>query len=128
MVFLDSNVILEVILKDRPKRHQVKEYLEYISESDEPSSISMLSVHLIMHFGRKEQIDDGLLQAVINENELFALSLDDYEWALANEKRKDFEDALQIAVAVRSGCDSFITLDTSLAKAYGDLPFKIATV
>ena len=128
MVFLDSNILLEVILKGRTKRSQVKEYLESISKSDDFSSISMLTVHLIMHFGRKEQIDDGLLQAVINENELLALSNEDYDWALANERDKDFEDALQLAVAMRAECDIFVSLDKRLTRDYSDLPIKILTI
>jgi len=128
MVFLDSNILLEVILKGRTKRSQVKEYLESMSKSDDFSSISMLTVHLIMHFGRKEQIDDGLLQGVINENELLALSYEDYDWALANERGKDFEDALQLAVAMRAECDTFVSLDKRLARDYSDLPIKILTI
>jgi predicted nucleic acid-binding protein len=88
----------------------------------------MLTVHLIMHFGRKEQIDDYFLQAVINENELFSLSAEDYEWALVNERGKDFEDALQLAVAMRTNCDTFLTLDKKLARDYADLPLKILVV
>ena len=128
MVFLDSNILLEIILKDRVKRYQVRKYLESISKLDDFSSISMLTVHLIMHFGRKEQIDDYFLQAVINENELFSLSAEDYEWALVNERGKDFEDALQLAVAMRTNCDTFLTLDKKLARDYADLPLKILVV
>ena len=88
----------------------------------------MLSVHLIMHFGRKEQANDDFLKGVIGQNELFALLYEDYKWALANETRKDFEDALQLAVAIRSGCETFVTLDTKIDKVYVDLPIKIITV
>ena len=128
MVFLDSNILLEIILKDRVKRSLVKEYLESMSKSNDFSSISMLTVHLIMHFGRKEQIDNDLLECVINENELFALSGEDYEWALVNERGKDFEDALQLAVAMRAECDTFVTLDKRLAREYNDLPINILTI
>lgn len=128
MVFLDSNILLEVILKGRTKRSQVKEYLEYMSKSDDFSSISMLTVHLIIHFGRKEQIDDSLLQGVINENELLTLSSEDYDWALANERGKDFEDALQLAVAMRAECDTFVSLDKRLVRDYSDLSIKILTI
>lgn len=125
MVFLDTNVLLEIILKDRNKRKRVEDFLTSVSE---PTAISILSVHLIMHFGRKEKAEDAFLEGVIRENELLAVSPEDYLWALNNEKNKDFEDALQIAVATRSGCEKFVTLDAKLAKAYADSPINILAI
>jgi predicted nucleic acid-binding protein len=125
MVFLDTNILLEIILKDRAKKLQVENFLKVVSE---PSAISMLSVHLIMHFGRKEQANDEFLEGVIRENKLLTLIPEDYEWALVNEKKKDFEDALQMAVAIRAGCEAFVTLDSDLAKAYAGLSIKIVTI
>lgn len=125
MVLLDTNIVLEIILKDRAKRRQVEDFLISVNE---PTAISMLTVHLIMYFGRKEKTNDEFLEGFIGENELFTLSPEDYSWALANEKGKDFEDALQIAVALRMGCEKFVTLDTKLAKAYAGLPTNILTV
>jgi len=125
MVFLDTNILLEIILKDRAKKLQVENFLKVVSE---PSAISMLSVNLIMHFGRKEQANDEFLEGVIRENKLLTLIPEDYEWALVNEKKKDFEDALQMAVAIRAGCEAFVTLDSDLAKAYAGLSIKIVTI
>jgi predicted nucleic acid-binding protein len=125
MMFLDTDVLLEIILRDRPKRKQVENFLVSVSE---PTAVSMLSVHLIMHFGRKEKAEDEFLEAVIGENELLVLAPEDYYWALKNEKRKDFEDALQIAVATRTGCEKFVTLDARVAKAYADSPISILTI
>lgn len=125
MVFLDANILLEIILKGRAKRLQVENFLAALSE---PTAISMLSVHLIMHFGRAERANDEFLEDVIRENELLTLIPEDFVWALVNEKKKDFEDALQMAVAVRTGCKAFVTLDNNLAKAYAELPINIMTI
>jgi predicted nucleic acid-binding protein len=122
MVFLDASVILEITLYDRPHFKQAQKFLETVEDD---TAISMLSAHLIMHFGRKQQIADPLLQGVIGENELLAITPEDYVWALANERGKDFGDALQIATAIRSGCTTFVTFDASLAKAYTSLPMAI---
>jgi predicted nucleic acid-binding protein len=54
MIFLDTKVMLEIILKDRPHFEQAQKFLETI---DDYTALSMLSTHLIMHFGRKEQVD-----------------------------------------------------------------------
>ncbi|MHB1864971.1 MAG: type II toxin-antitoxin system VapC family toxin [Candidatus Saccharimonadales bacterium] len=125
MLFLDTNILLEIILRDRAKKVQVENYLSLVSD---PTAISMLSVHLVMYFGRKEKAEDRFLKGAIGENELLALLPEDYEWALKNEKRKDFEDALQVSVAIRTGCEKFITIDDKLAKAYADFPVSIITI
>ena len=125
MVFLDANILLEIILKNRTKMVKVESYLSSVNE---PTAISMLSAHLIMYFGRKEKAENEFLEGVIEENELLALLPEDYEWAIKNEKRKDFEDALQLSIATRSGCNTFVTLDNNLAKSYIDLPINIISI
>lgn len=122
MIFLDANTLLEITLADRPYYTQVQHFLE---NTDEATAISMLTSHLVIHFGRKAQIDDAFLHAVLNENKLLALTPEDYEWAANNERGSDFEDALQMSIAIRSGCSSFVTLDAALAKRYTKLPIRI---
>lgn len=122
MVFLDANVILEITLKDRLYFDQASQFLETVNDD---TTISLLTVHLVMHFGRQAGIADELLERVIGENELLSITPEDYVWAVLNEKGKDFEDALQVATAIRNRCDSFITFDTDLAKAYAGFPIEI---
>lgn len=122
MIFLDTNILLEVVLTDRPHFKEVERFVAKISEE---TAVSLLTVHLVMYFGRKEQANDAFLHAVLNENKLIPLTQEDYEWATDNENGNDFEDALQIAAAVRSGCTTFVTLDKQLAKRYTGLPIKI---
>lgn len=124
MIFLDTNIVLEIILKNRPHFAQAQKFLEKV---DDDTAISILSTHLIMHFGRKEQIEDSLLENVINENELLSITPEDYVWAVLNEQGRDFEDALQIATAIRNRCETFVTFDMSLAKDYSKLPITIVT-
>ncbi len=122
MIFLDTNILLEIILTNRSRYTHVKHFLEMTQEE---TAISILTAHLVLHFGRKEQAEDAFLHAVLGENKLLALTPADYKWAANNEQGKDFEDALQIASAIRSGCSSFVTLDTTLAKRYAKLPIKL---
>ena|SRR2546421_7350480 len=122
MIFLDTNILLEITLVGRPHYTQAKHFLENTKEA---TAISMLTSHLVMHFGRKAQTEDAFLHAVLNENTLLALMPEDYEWAVSNERGNDFEDALQVSIAIRSGCSSFVTLDAALAKRYTKLPIKI---
>lgn len=122
MVFLDTNILLEITLNNRVHFPQVKRFLEAV---DDETAVSTLSAHLVMHFGRKEHADDAFLQGVIAENKLLDITSEDYIWAVANERGKDFEDALQIATALRAGSIAFVTLDRSLAKAYAGMPIEI---
>lgn len=122
MIFLDANILLEIVLVDRPRYGQVKRLLEAMHEE---TAISMLTVHLVMHFGRKEEADDAFLHAVLNENKILALTHEDYQWAANYEQGRDFEDALQMAAAIRSHCNSFVTLDQNLLKRYNKLPISI---
>jgi predicted nucleic acid-binding protein len=62
---------------------------------------------------------------MLSENKILPLALEDYRWAVDNEQGRDFEDALQVAMAIRTGCSSFITLDANLAKRYAKLPIEI---
>ena len=122
MIFLDTNILLEIILVDRPRYTQVKRYLDNLGEE---TSLSTLTTHLVMHFGRKEGANDAFLHAVLNESKVLDLTATDYQWAANNEQGRDFEDALQVAVAIRSACSVFVTLDKDLAKRYASLPINI---
>jgi hypothetical protein len=77
MVFLDANVVLEIILKDRLNSNRTIKFLDGINDD---TALSVLSVHLIMHFGRKERIGDALLESVIGENELLSTTPEGYVW------------------------------------------------
>lgn len=115
MVFIDANVLLELILPNRQRASSVATELNKLTEQ---AAISTLSVHLIMHFGRRERIHDSTLHKIIEQYAIVPLEAEDYKWACANEIGKDFEDALQVSSALRAGCNSFMTLDQSLAKNY----------
>jgi len=114
MVFLDANIILETILSNRAKAKIVE---KIINQADQ-LAISALSVHLVFHFGLKDKIQRSILQGIVEQYEILNFSKQDYLWAKQNCADDDFEDALQVAIAVNNGCDSFVTLDKSLASNY----------
>src|ERR1700722_4539380 len=99
MIFLDANILLEVVLVDRPHYERVKRLLDNTTEE---TALSTLTAHLVMHFGRKEEANDAFLHAMLGENTILDLTHEDYQWAANNEQGRDFEDALQVAVAIRS--------------------------
>ncbi len=120
MTFLDANIVLELLLPDRSHVAEVAKVLGATSTSQ----ISLLTVHLVWHFGRIERISDGLIAKILSDYALLDVTPANYAWALANEKGNDFEDALQVSVALANGCESFVTLDKQLAKHYRQLPLK----
>lgn len=111
--FLDANVLLEVLLPSRPHAKLAEGYV-----LDPDAITSPLTAHLYMYF--------GLLAGMENKDLLNALSLyaftdmgdAEVRWAINNCPDKDFEDALQIACALHSGCGTFVTFDKRIAKAY----------
>jgi predicted nucleic acid-binding protein len=114
MVFLDANILLELIIPGRAKYGAVRKLLENYQDVH----ASMLSVHLCWHFGRAEGVRDELIASILDSCNLLALKPEDYQWAKKNEQGKDFEDALQLACAARNGCKQFVTLDKNFAKRY----------
>jgi len=115
-VFLDANIALEVIL-ERQNQQLVKDLLSKYSDN---LNISSLTAHLIIYFGLK-RVDLPVLRRFLEDYIVLSLDSVDFEWAFNNIRSNDFEDALQLGVAIRNGCTSFITLDRPLADTYSSL-------
>jgi len=108
--------LLEIIL-NRDQHVTVRQYIE---TSENALAISALTGHLIVHFGVKI-VRMPIIKQFLSDYEFYSLTAQDFEWAFTNIRGNDFEDALQIAVAVRNGCSKFVTLDKDLIKNYKDL-------
>ena len=114
MVFLDANILLELALTDRRKKLQVIQFLD----GGEGFMMSILSVHLLIYFGLKDGLVLEDLFGIADSYKLLDINEDDYEWAKKHCVGGDFEDALQVASAVRNQAKDFVTLDANLAKNY----------
>lgn len=117
MILLDANVVLELLLPGRRKRSEVKQWLGQIAE--EPC-ISMLTVHLALHFGFKEKLTLQDIKDILASYPKIALLPEDYTTAMRLLKDNDHEDALQLATAERVGCSAIATLDQKFAEIYKD--------
>lgn len=116
-IFLDANVLLEVVLA-RAKQTQAR---SLITRHENRMMISPLTSHLVVHFGYPTyELSD--LRRFLAGFTTAALTATDVEWAFTNIVGSDFEDALQIGVAIREGCREFVTLDQKLVKRYSKLP------
>lgn len=115
-VFLDANIILEIIL-ERQNQQLAKDLL---CKYPDNLNISSLTAQLIIYFGQK-RVDLPVLRYFLEDYIILSLDSADFEWAFINIRNDDFEDALQLAVAIRNGCTSFFTFDKPLVDTYTNL-------
>lgn len=117
MILLDANFLLEMLVEGRPKKRQVINWLE---QTTEDFCISMLSVHLVLHFGLRDGLTISHVKTFLSDYPKVALLPEDYSLAMQLLKDKDHEDALQLATAERTGCSAIVTLDQKFANTYKD--------
>ena len=117
MILLDANILLEMLIAGRSKRTDVFEWME---QNTEEFCISMLTVHLVLYFGLKDNLNISELKFFLADYPKIALLPEDYVAAIGLLKNKDYEDALQIAIAERIGCTSIVTLDKRFSEIYND--------
>lgn len=117
MVLLDANVLLEMLVAGRAHQSDVFKWME--SNAD-PYCITMLTVHLVLHFGLKDKLTVADIRAFLADYPKVALLPEDYAAGLALLRDGDHEDALQLAVAERTGCAAIVTLDKKFAGLYVD--------
>ncbi|MDQ2752748.1 MAG: type II toxin-antitoxin system VapC family toxin [Bacteroidota bacterium] len=116
MTFLDANVLLEVILK---RTHAVT--CEQLLSNNEDKAISLLTLDLVMYFVERDKLAWVPVKAFLESFHWLPIIEADAQWAFAQFQGDDFEDALQVACALREGCDKFVTLDRALSKKYSKI-------
>lgn len=117
MILLDANILLEMLIAGR--FHKAKT-IRWMEENKEEFCISMLSVHLVLHFGIKDGLTVRDLKTFLADYPKIALLPEDYVAALELLKNNDHEDALQLAIAERTGCSHIVTLDKTFIATYKD--------
>ena len=114
MICLDANIVLELLLD----RKLAQACQDYIASTDDEIAITVLSVSIIMYYAEGKHLDLLEVERLLSDFVLLGTVEADVAWAFQYFAGKDFEDALQLAIANREGCRSFITLDKALAKKY----------
>jgi|HubBroStandDraft_4_1064222.scaffolds.fasta_scaffold530971_2 predicted nucleic acid-binding protein len=117
MILLDANILLEMLIAGRPKKALV---LDWMNQNNEHFYITMLTVHLVLYFGIKDGLSTVDLKTFLSDYPKVALLPEDYARAMELLRDLDHEDALQLAVAERTGCSTIVTLDQKFARTYGD--------
>lgn len=93
---------------------------DWMNTNEEEFCISMLTVHLVLHFGLKDGLKIADLKTFLSDYPKMGLLPEDYVSAIDLLRDADHEDALQLAVAERVGCSSIVTLDQKFARVYED--------
>ncbi len=120
MIAVDANLLLELI-ENRRRVGAVCEAIAAFGQLGEEAGISTLSLSHAFYLAEAHKIPLDRVEKLIAAYKIYDVAASDVEWALAHYKGKDFEDALQIAAALREKCTAFLTLDAPLAKKYGKL-------
>src|ERR1035438_5014189 len=97
--FIDTNVLLETVLKDRQYAEKAQEYI-----SSRDVIISPLTAHLFVYFGKKDGLKLDLLLEMLAKHRFTDFGTNEVIWAIKNHQSDDFEDSLQIACALLQGC------------------------
>ncbi len=113
VIFIDANVLLETILKDRKNIIKAQDYV-----SSHNIIISPLSAHLFVYFGLRDGLDLNVLLDMLNRHRFTSFGTEEIIWATKNHQDENFEDALQVACAVMQDCQTFVTFDKKLAQKY----------
>lgn len=116
MLFVDANVVLEVIEK---RAHAGA--CEQMLRNSEEKAISLLTLDLVMYFLERDKIAWEPTMTFLESFVWLPVTDTDAQWAFTHFKGEDFEDALQVSCAVRERCSGFVTLDKSLAKKYANV-------
>jgi predicted nucleic acid-binding protein len=111
--FFDTNVLLEALVQGRSQQSRARQYLD-----THQTVVSPLSAHLIVHFGQRDGLTLDFLMTLLLKYKFTDFGSREITWAVRNCQGDDFEDALQVACAVCSGSQFFVTLDKKLAKRY----------
>jgi predicted nucleic acid-binding protein len=125
MILLDANILLEMLISGRANKEVV---LNWMERNTDNFCISMLTVHLVLHFGLKDKLTITDIKTFLADYPKVALLPEDYVAAMELLRDRDHEDALQLVLAERTGCSSIATLDKKFSETYQDrIRFVIPT-
>lgn len=115
MIVLDTNVVLE-ILEKRLRLNPTVRLLAHYKDFD--SSITTLTLSNVFYILEKKPNKLKMIEKHLKAYRIISVTPDDATWAFNRYGGQDFEDALQVAAAIREKCQAFLTLDKQLQAKY----------
>jgi predicted nucleic acid-binding protein len=113
-IFVDTNIIIEIILPNRPKRDVCINALQ----ADARFCISLLTCNIVMYFSEKYKLKTRNVLKFLDSFVILDSTLSDYSNAKKYLRNGDFEDALQVSCCVNNQIGKILTMDKGLAQAY----------
>lgn len=127
--FIDTNVLMDLFLKDRPEKPLAEKIFSGAQEGRYQAFITTQSIIDTAYSSRKSGIKLDEFKTLLNTVRSFIkiLAIDELDllWAIGNPTG-DFEDDAQYGSAYNGVCDFFITRDNALRKL--NSPFCPMTV
>ena len=124
-IFLDTNVLLDILSDTRPSHHDALTLLQVIKKRrlyaclTTQSIIDASYVQTQSAKGSVEQFREAIRRLT---SFLEVISIERFDLDAANDCRiPDYEDAAQIACALNNGCDAIITGNQAFSR-YTSLP------
>lgn len=112
--FLDVYILMEIFFH----RSQAGTVAQWLDSNGKTLVTSALAVDLVMYFIERKHQSKDLGRQFLQQYQVLSLTANDVNWAYQHDAG-DFEDALQIACALRHGCQQFVTLNHKVRPMYG---------
>ncbi len=110
-LFLDTNVILDVLIPARERHNQAVKLLNLVIKGTFKAAVTTHSVidadYVMTKMGKKKDFEEKL-QVLMRYVELISVSEEDIAWACKGHIN-DFEDATHFSAALSNYCSVFIT-------------------
>jgi predicted nucleic acid-binding protein len=116
-VFVDVNIILEIVLPQRPKYNECI----YILDTQDTFFVSTLTCNITMYFAEKFKLKLSNIIKFLDSFYILDLTQEDYQKAKTFLKNRDFEDALQVSCCLNNNIQKIITMDRGLYNKYNKL-------
>lgn len=122
-VFLDTNVLMDSFLDDRPHHDEASAIISACEFGDIEGCVSYLTLANMAYAMRKDVGKDRLKEILRKCLQLFdVLPMDDSQMSSALDvEAPDFEDVLQYECAKDSGCEIIVTSNTKHFKFCKDI-------
>jgi predicted nucleic acid-binding protein len=125
LVFLDANILLDIIGANRPEHHEAKELWKMLTSQNYKISISEDILTNVYYISKEKNKVLEFFKVIQNRWLIFPFGKEVIKSGieLAIEKNLDLEDILQCLCAKENGCGYLITND----KKFYDCGIKIMT-
>ena len=125
-LLLDTNILLDILVTDRPEHHYAQQLVAYIIEHEQQGCICSVSLKDTYYIARKyfpEPAVRAFIQSVIDGFEILSIGIQECMTAITSDE-PDFKDGLIRATAEINNIDFLITRD---AAAFTNSPVKAMT-